>query len=73
MPQADWLEAAVTWALFERGKIEVHIFDRANLLGIVTWNFTAKEDLIRRKQVFLPDFRPWPAQKPNIWSIFYGK
>ena len=38
-----------------------------------TWNFPAKEDLIRRKQVFLLDFRPWPTQKPNIWSIFCGK
>ena len=41
--------------------------------GFVTWNFTAKEDLNRRKQVFFLNFRPWPAQKPRIWSIFYGK
>ena len=73
MPLADWLEAAAIWAPFERGKIEVHIFERANLSGLGTWNFTAKEDLIRVKQVFLPDFRAWPAQKPKIWSIFYGK
>ena len=31
------------------------------------------EDINRRKQVFLLNFRPWPAQKRNIWSIFYGK
>ena len=35
--------------------------------------FTAKEDLNRRKQVFLLDFRPWLAQKPKIWSIFNGQ
>ena len=37
------------------------------------WNITHKEDLNRWKQVFLLNFRPWPAQKPKIWSIFYGK
>ena len=26
-----------------------------------------------RKQVFLLNLRLWPAQKPKIWSIFYGK
>ena len=26
-----------------------------------------------KKQVFLLNFRPWPAQKPKIWSIFDGK
>ena len=35
--------------------------------------FTAKEDLNRQKEVFLLNFRPWPAQIPEIWSIFYGK
>ena len=33
------------WAPFERQKIEVYIFERANLLGFGTWNFIAKEDL----------------------------
>ena len=56
-----------------KDKIEVHIFERANLSGFDTWKFTAKEDLNQRKQVFLLNFRPWPAQKPKIWSIFYGK
>ena len=37
------------------------------------WNFTNKEDLNRQKQVFLLNFRFWPAQEPKIWSIFYGK
>ena len=73
IPQADWPGVVVIWAPFERQKIEVHIFERANLSGFGTWKFTAKEDLNRRKQVFLLNFRPWPAQKPKIWSIFYGK
>ena len=54
------------WARFERQKIEVHIFERANFSGFGTWNFTAKEDLNRPKKVFLLNFRPWPAQKPKI-------
>ena len=58
---------------FERQKIEVHIFEIANLSGFSLWKFTAKEDLNRQKQVFLHNFRPWPSQKPKIWSIFYGK
>ena len=27
----------------------------------------------QRKQVFLLNFRSWPAQKQKIWSILYGK
>ena len=73
MPKADWLEAVVIWGPSERRNIEVHIFERANLSGFGTWNFTAKEDLNRRKQLFLLNFRPWPAQKKKIWSIFYEK
>ena len=61
------------WAPFERQKIEVHIIERANLSGFRTWKFTAKEDLNQPKQVFLLNFKAWPAQKPQIWSIFYGK
>ena len=71
--QADWVEVVVIWTPFEKRKIEVPIFERANLSGFGTWKFTAKEDLIRQKQVFILDFRPWPTQKPKIWSIFYGK
>ena len=67
IPQADWPEVVVIWAPFERQKIEVHIFERANLSGFGTWKDK------RRKQIFLLNFRPWPAQKPKIWSIFYGK
>ena len=52
---------------------KVYISERANLSGFSTWNFTAKEDLNRRKQVLILNFRPWPAQKPNILSIFYVK
>ena len=33
----------------------------------------AKEDLNPRKQVFILNLRLWPAQKPEIWSFFYGK
>ena len=58
---------------FERQKIEVHIFEGANPSGFGTWMFSAEEDLSRQKQVFLHNFRPWRAQKPKIWSIFYEK
>ena len=47
--------------------------ETANLADLGTWKLTAKEDLNLRKQVFFLNFRPWPAQKPKIWSIFYGK
>ena len=53
--------------------IEVRIFERANFSGFGKWKFSAKEELDGKKQVFLHNFRPWPAQKPKIWSIFYGK
>ena len=33
IPQADCPEVVVIWAPFERQKIEVHIFERANLSG----------------------------------------
>ena len=66
------IEVVVIWAPFERRKIEVHIFERANHSGFGTWNFTTKEDLNWHKQVFLLNFRPCPAQKPKIWSIFNG-
>ena len=58
IPQADWLEVFVIWAPFEREKIDVHILGRANLSGFGMWKSTAKEDLNRRKQVFLLNFRP---------------
>ena len=35
-PQVDWLEVVVIWTPFERRKIEVHIFERANLSGFGT-------------------------------------
>ena len=73
IPQADWPEVVVIWAPFKRQKIEFHIFERANLSGFGIWKFTAKEDLNQQKQVFFLNFRPWSAQKPKIWSIFYGK
>ena len=61
------------WAPIERQKIEVHIFEGANLSGFGTWKFTGKEELNPRKQVFLLSLRLWPAQKPKIWSVFYGE
>ena len=73
MPQADWSEVVVRWVPLERQKVEVHIFERSNLLGLATWKFTTKEDLNPRKQVFLHNLRLRPAQKPKIWSILYGK
>ena len=72
-PQADWLGLIAIWAPFERQKIEVHIFERANLSGFGTWKLSSKEDLNRRRQIFLLNFRPWPAQKPKMWSILYWK
>ena len=63
----------VIWAPSERQQIEVQIFERANLSDFGMWKFIAKEDLNQQKQVFLLNFRHWPAQKPKIWSIFYGK
>ena len=39
IPQADWPGVVVIWAPFERQKIEVHIFERANLAGFGTWKF----------------------------------
>ena len=42
---------------FERQKIEVYIFGRANLSGFGTWKFASKEDLIPQKQVFLLNLR----------------
>ena len=73
IPPADWQGLVVIWAPFERQKIEVHIFERANLSGFGMWKFTAKEDLNQQKQVFFHNFRPWSTQKPKVWSIFYGK
>ena len=72
MPQADWPEVVVIWAPFERQKIEVYIFERANFSGFGTWKLTTKENLIPRKQVCLLNLRLWPAQKTKIWYIFYG-
>ena len=73
IPQADWPGVVVICAPFERQKIEVHIFETANLSGFGTWKFIAKEDLNRQKQVFLHNCKPWLIQKPKIWSISYGK
>ena len=73
IPQADSPGVVVIWAPFERQKIEVQIFDRANPSGFGTWKFSAEENLNQQKQVFLHNFLPWPTQKPKIWYIFYGR
>ena len=59
------------WAPFERRKIEVHIFERANHSGFGTWNFTAKEDLIQRKQVLflILDLGSPRNQKIGLFSM----
>ena len=51
------LEVDVIWAPFKRQKIEVHIFERANLSGFDTLKFPAKEDLNPRKKVLLLNLR----------------
>ena len=69
----DWPGLVIIWTPFEIQKIEVHLFEKANLSGFCTWNFTTKEDLNRRKQVLLLNFRPWPTKKPKTLSIFFVK
>ena len=66
IPEADWPVVVVIWTPLEKRKIEVHIFERANLSGSGTWKISAKEDLNRPKQVFVHNFRPWAAQKPKF-------
>ena len=44
IPQADRPEVVVMWASFERQKVEVRIFERANLSGFSMWDVTAKEE-----------------------------
>ena len=73
IPQADWPEVVVIWASSEKQNVEVCIFDRTNILGFAMWEFTIKEDLSPQKQVCILNLRLWFAQKPIIWSIFYGK
>ena len=69
MPQADWIEVVAIWRLLEDKKLKFTFFERANHSGFATWEFTAKEKLNPRKQVFLVNFRLWPDEKPKI---FYG-
>ena len=58
----DW-PGVVIWAPFETQKIQVLIFEIANLSAFGIWKLLAKEDLNRQKQVFLHNFRSW--------SVFY--
>ena len=60
----------LSWAPFERQKIEVHIFEIFNFSSLGTWRFTDKEDLNPQKQVFLLNLRLWLAQKPKILVYF---
>ena len=63
---ADWPEVVVIWAPFERQKVEVYFFDKANISGFAAWKCAAKEDLNPQKQVFLLNLRLWAAQKRKI-------
>ena len=72
-PQVDLQELVVIWTSFERQKVEVHVFDRANLSGLTTCQFTTKEDLNLQKQLFLLNLRFWLALKTKILSIFCGE
>ena len=49
---------------------EAYIFERAIFSGFSTWEFTAKEDLNPQNRYL---HLIWPAQKPKILSILYGK
>ena len=62
--QADWPEVIVIWAPFERQNVEIHIFDKVSLPGFAAWEFTTKEDLNPRKEVFLLDLRLWFVPTP---------
>ena len=66
---------ATSWLTRSRceQKVEVHIFDRANLSVFATWKFTTKKNLNLRKQVFLLNSMLWTTKKPKVCSIFDGK
>ena len=59
------------WVPFERQEIEVYIFETAKLSDFATREFTTKEDLNPRKQVFLLHLRLWPTQRPETKDLFY--
>ena len=65
----------LSYAPFERQHIEVHILERAIFSGFGRWKFTTKEDLNRRKQVFLLilDLSPPRNQKFGhfLWEKVY--
>ena len=42
-----------------------------NFQILLTREFTAKEDLNPRKQVFLLHLRLWPTQRPETKDLFY--
>ena len=54
-------------------KVEVYIFDRANLSAFATREFTRKENLNQQKQVFLVNLGLRSTQKSKFWSLFFGK
>ena len=72
-PQSWLARSCCYMSTFWKTKYWSSFFDRANLAGFGTWKVSVKEDLNRQEQVFLHNFRPGIAQKPKIWSIFYGK
>ena len=69
--QTDWQEIVVTRASFERQKVEIHIFDRANIWCFPTWEFTTKEDLNLQKEVFLLNLRlTRPKSKDLVYFLW---
>ena len=50
-----------------------HFWYRVNILDFGTWEYTTKEDLNSRKQLFQLNLGLRLAQKLEIWSIFYEK
>ena len=70
MPKADCPEVLVIWSPSERQEIEVHIFDRVNLLGFTTRKLTSEEDINPRKHTFLLNVGLWPTQKKKNLVYF---
>ena len=69
----DWSD---DWFVLERRLPTAELWPRSPplpLSGFGTRMITAKKYLNPRKKVFLLNLRLWPAQKPKIWSFFYGK
>ena len=75
-PYVDWQDVPI-WELFERQKVEVHIFVRVSYSGFAMWKFTTKEDLNPQKQIFLLNLRlcllPSTKTQNNLVCIVWEK